>query len=55
MMLLNSEKNVNETNPQFAYRVIKDNILSLVLRPGDAISETEISKILNISRTPIRE
>ena len=55
MILINSKKNIDETNPQFAYRVLKENILSLVLRPGEAISETEMSKILEISRTPIRE
>lgn len=55
MILVNSKKNIDETNPQFAYRVLKENILSLVLRPGEAISETEISKVLDISRTPIRE
>lgn len=55
MILINNEKNISENNPQFAYRVLKDNILSLILRPGDAISETELSKLLNISRTPIRE
>lgn len=55
MILVNSKKNIDETNPQFAYRVLKENILSLILRPGEAISETEISKVLEISRTPIRE
>ena len=55
MILINNNKNSTETNPEFAYRVIKENILSLVLRPGDSISETELSGILNISRTPIRE
>lgn len=55
MLLLNNTKNLNETNPEFAYRVLRHNILCLLLQPGDPISENELSKILNISRTPIRE
>lgn len=55
MILSNNEKMISETNPQFAYRVLKENILNLRLRPGDGISETELARYLNISRTPIRE
>ncbi|MGL5054809.1 MAG: GntR family transcriptional regulator [Fusobacteriaceae bacterium] len=55
MFLLNSIKNIDETNTQFAYRVLKYNIMSLNLRPGIAISENEISAQLGISRTPVRE
>lgn len=33
----------------------EENIISLELAPGDKISETEIAKELNLSRTPIRE
>ena len=29
--------------------------MSLELKPGDLLSETELSKVLNLSRTPIRE
>lgn len=44
-----------ETTKEYAYRVLKDNIMSLELKPGDLLSETELSKTLNLSRTPIRE
>ena len=37
-----------------AYRIIKDKIVTLQLKPSD-ISEDELIKELNISRTPIRE
>lgn len=55
MLLINFEKYISETNPEFVYRVLKENILSFTLRAGDSISEAEISKYLNVSRTPIRE
>lgn len=44
-----------ENNKDFSYRVIKEAIMSLELRPGQAISEIELADMLNISRTPIRE
>ena len=44
-----------ENNKDFSYRVIKEAIMSLELKPGQAISEIELADMLNISRTPIRE
>ncbi len=38
-----------------AYRIIKDKIVTLQLKPSSDISEDELIKELNISRTPIRE
>lgn len=49
------EKRNKETAKDYAYRVLKDNIMSLELKPGDLLSETDLSKKLNLSRTPIRE
>ncbi|MBN2401764.1 MAG: GntR family transcriptional regulator [Spirochaetes bacterium] len=40
---------------QKAYKLVKDRIINLYLKPGDKISETELTKTLKISRTPIRE
>ena len=34
---------------------LKENIMSLELKPGELLSEVELSEKLNISRTPIRE
>lgn len=45
----------HENNKDFAYRVIKEAVMSLQLEPGKAISEVELAEELNISRTPIRE
>ncbi|WP_342433183.1 GntR family transcriptional regulator [Neobacillus sp. FSL H8-0543] len=44
-----------ENNKEYSYRVIKDSIMSLELKPGQSISEIEFADGLKISRTPIRE
>lgn len=49
------EKKHKETGKDYAYRVLKDNIMSIQLKPGDLLSESDLSQKLNISRTPIRE
>ena len=49
------EKKHKETGKDYAYRVLKDNIMSIELKPGDLLSESDLSQKLNISRTPIRE
>lgn len=49
------EKKHKETGKEYAYRVLKDNIMSLELKPGELLSESDLSEKLSISRTPIRE
>jgi GntR family transcriptional regulator, rspAB operon transcriptional repressor len=44
-----------ENNKDYAYRIIKDSIMSLELKPGQSISEVELAEALSLSRTPIRE
>lgn len=44
-----------ESVREYAYRILRENILNLTLLPGTAISEQEISDTLAISRTPVRE
>jgi DNA-binding GntR family transcriptional regulator len=51
--MVSRKKNENEKG--YAYRILKNSIMSLELKPGEALSETELSKKLNSSRTPIRE
>lgn len=53
-MILYDRKH-KETSKEYAYRVLKDNIMSLNLKPGELLSESNLSEKLNISRTPIRE
>lgn len=49
------DKKEKENNKDYAYRVLKDNIMNLNLKPGELLSETDLSEKLGISRTPIRE
>lgn len=44
-----------ETARDYAFRVIKDNIIRLELEPGSPISENELAAELGLSRTPVRE
>lgn len=55
MKLYNANKKKNENNRQYIYRVIKENIMTLNLKPGECISEIDLANLLNVSRTPIRE
>lgn len=50
-----TEKLPGETAREYAFRIIKNNIISLELKPGSSISENELAKELGVSRTPIRE
>lgn len=50
-----TEKMSGETAREYAFRIIRNNIVSLELKPGSSISENELSKELGVSRTPIRE
>ena len=54
-MLKGTNKRPGENNREYSYRVIKEKIMSLELKPGQAISEGELAEALQISRTPIRE
>ncbi|QFK70259.1 GntR family transcriptional regulator [Pradoshia sp. D12] len=55
MMLTVTPKLPGENNKHYSYRIIKNGIMSLELKPGQAISEIELANELRISRTPIRE
>lgn len=48
-------KRDKESGKDYAYRVLKENIMTLELKPGTLLSEIELSETLEISRTPIRE
>lgn len=53
--MTNVEKLKNESNRDYAFRVIKDNIINLEIKPGIMISEQDIAEELEISRTPVHE
>lgn len=50
-----SEKKSGETARDYAFRVIKENIVSLEFTPGTFVSENEMALELGLSRTPVRE
>ncbi|MCQ2575183.1 MAG: GntR family transcriptional regulator [Treponema sp.] len=49
------DKMDKESNRDYAYRVIHDNIINLELKPGSMISEQDLADELEISRTPVHE
>ena len=51
----NIEKLGKENNRDYAFRVIKENIINLEIKPGSMISEQDIADELHLSRTPVHE
>lgn len=49
------ERNPGETGRDYAYRVMRYNIVYRELKPGTMLSEKEIADQLGLSRTPVRE
>ena len=49
------EKRHGETARQYAYRTLRENIISLELEPGAPFNDVEMSQMIGISRTPVRE
>lgn len=49
------ERKGKETAREYAFRIIKKNIISLELEPGSMISENELATAIGVSRTPVRE
>lgn len=45
---------IKENLEEFAYTSIVKLILENHFKPGDSLLETELSKTLNLSRTPVR-
>ncbi len=46
---------LQENSRDYAYRLLRSNIMTLRLKPGTVIKETELSQQLQMSRTPIHE
>ena len=46
---------MGKTSFSFAYRILKENILRLDMKPGEEIKELELLATLGMSRTPVRE
>lgn len=54
MKLKHLEKLSGESVTEYALRVLRSNILHLSLKPDERISVAEISREMNISRTPVQ-
>lgn len=50
-----TEKLPNETNREYALRIIKQNIINIEIKPGSMVGEQELAQELNLSRTPVHE
>ena len=55
MELIKINRQFGENTKHFIYRVLKMNIMTLNIKPGTGISESDIREFLKVSRTPIRE
>lgn len=51
----NIEKLPKESNRDYAFRVIRENIIKLELKPGTMLSEQDLAYELDLSRTPVHE
>lgn len=45
----------SENNRAYAYRILRQNIMTCQLTPGEALSEAELAEAFAMSRTPIHE
>ena len=50
-----TEKLAYETNRDYAFRVIRQNIIDTEIKPGSMVGEQELAQELNLSRTPVHE
>lgn len=55
MILYKINRQFGENTKNFVYRVLKNNIMVLNIKPGTSVSESDIGETLGVSRTPIRE
>ena len=53
--LLLEPRNAGENNREYAYRVIRRNIMTAQLQPGCVLNEAELCEQLGMSRTPVHE
>ena len=53
--MIKVEKLAGESTRDYASRFLCTNIISLELKPGQFLSETELAKEIGVSRTPLRE
>ena len=52
---ITSKRRSGESGRDYAYRILRRNIMQFQLKPGDLLNEAELSEQLGMSRTPIHE
>lgn len=55
MKLALLERLPHESSREYAYRLLRTNILDLTIAPGATLSENDVAEIVAVSRTPVRE
>ena len=53
--LLLDPRRSDENNREYAYRMLRRNIMTIQLQPGCQLSEADLSECLSMSRTPVHE
>ena len=48
-------REAKENNREYAYRVLRENIITCNLPPGEVLNENAVAEMLASSRTPVRE
>lgn len=48
-------RQAGETAKEYAYRILKENIITMELEPGCTLNDIELSQLIGVSRTPVRE
>lgn len=46
-------KRSGETAREYAYRMIREQVISLELKPGEAFNDMEFAAKIGVSRTPV--
>ena len=49
------KRSADESSRDYAYRILRKNIMMLNLKPGEVLSEGDLSELLGMSRTPVHE
>lgn len=49
------DRMLQESSSDYALRCIRYNIIDLNLKPGEKVSESELSKMIGVSKTPVRQ
>ena len=49
------KRDADESSRDYAYRLLRKNIMILYLKPGEVLSEGELSEQMGMSRTPVHE